>query len=221
VFESLTGIGLASAAGLNAYIPLIAIGVLSRFTDLITLPPGWQWLENGWVLAILAVLLAIEFVADKIPVIDHVNDAVQTFIRPTAGGLAFGATSGAQTVTVDDPGQFFTNNQWVPIVAGAAISLVVHVIKALARPVINASTVGFGAPVASTAEDATSIALSLVAILVPVLIILALIGLIVMFWLVMRWRRRRRAEKAELRRLRAAGGGRAGATTVTAVDPWA
>ena len=40
MFEVLTGAGLAAAAGLNAYIPLLAIGLLSRFTDLVSLPPG-------------------------------------------------------------------------------------------------------------------------------------------------------------------------------------
>jgi hypothetical protein len=212
----LTGIGLATAAGLNAYIPLLAIGLLARFTDLITLPPGWQWLENGWVIAILVVLLAIEFVADKIPIVDHINDVVQTFIRPTAGGLAFGATSGAQTVTVSDPSSFFSSHQWVPIVTGAAISLVVHVIKATARPVINAGTVGLGAPVASTAEDATSIVLAIVAILVPVLIVLMLVGLGIVFWLLLRLRRRRKLAKAARRQVPV---GR-GPTYPPPADPW-
>src|SRR5690242_15193476 len=123
VLESLTGLGLATSAGLNAYIPLLAIGLLARYTDLITLPPDWAWMENGWTLAMVAVLLAIEFVADKVPMIDHVNDVIQTFVRPTAGGLAFGAASSSQTVTVSDPGSFFTSHQWVPIVVGGAISL--------------------------------------------------------------------------------------------------
>ena len=67
--ELLTGFGLATAAGLNAYIPLLALGLLSRFTDLVTLPHGWAWLENGWVM-IVAALLAVEIVADKIPALD-------------------------------------------------------------------------------------------------------------------------------------------------------
>ena len=163
VLETLTGIGLATSAGLNAYIPLLMIGLLGRFTHLITLPSGWQWLENGWVLAILAVLLAIEMVADKIPIVDHVNDVVQTIVRPTAGGLAFGAASSSQTVTVSNPGDFFSSHQWLPIAAGILISFVVHSMKAAARPVINATTVGFGAPVASTAEDVFSVAMSFVA----------------------------------------------------------
>jgi cbb3-type cytochrome oxidase subunit 3 len=204
MLETLTGIGLATSAGLNAYIPLLLLGLLGRFTNLITLPSGWQWLENGWVLSILAVLLAIEVVADKIPVVDHINDVVQTIVRPTAGGLAFGAASGAQTVTVDNPGDFFTSNQWVPIVAGILISFVVHSMKAAARPVINATTVGFGAPVASTAEDAFSVAMSFAAILFPFLIVFFLIFLLWMFFAMRRRRRRKRREKADQEALRAA-----------------
>ena len=197
VLEVLTGVGLATSAGLNAYIPLLLLGVLGRFTDLITLPPGWTWLENGWVLAILAVLLAIEVVADKIPVVDHINDVVQTFVRPTAGGLAFGAASGAQTVTVSNPGDFFTSNQWVPIVAGILISFIVHSMKAAARPVINATTAGFGAPVASTAEDAFSVAMSFAAILFPFLIIFFLVFLLWVFFAMRRRRKRKKLEKAD------------------------
>jgi len=63
--ELLTGFGLATAAGLNAYIPILILGLLARFTDVITLPHAWSWLENGWVLTIVAVLLAVEVVADK------------------------------------------------------------------------------------------------------------------------------------------------------------
>ena len=149
------------------------------------------------MLAILAVLLAIEVVADKIPVVDHINDVVQTFVRPTAGGLAFGAASGAQTVTVSNPGDFFTSNQWVPIVAGILISFIVHSMKAAARPVINATTAGFGAPVASTAEDAFSVAMSFAAILFPFLIIFFLVFLLLVFFAMRRRRKRKKLEKAE------------------------
>ncbi|HET6482361.1 MAG TPA: DUF4126 domain-containing protein, partial [Actinoplanes sp.] len=102
MLEALTGTGLAASAGLNAYIPLLTMGLLARYTDAIDLPTGWSWLANGWTLLILALLLAIEVVADKIPVVDHVNDVVQTVVRPTAGGLAFGAGSSSETVTVSD-----------------------------------------------------------------------------------------------------------------------
>jgi hypothetical protein len=198
VLEVLTGIGLATSAGLNAYIPLLAVGLLGRFTGLIHLPGSWAWLTNGWVLAILAILLAIEFVADKIPIVDHVNDVVQTIVRPTAGGLAFGAASSAQTVTVSDPSSFFSTHQWVPIAAGVVISFLIHSAKASARPVVNASTAGFGAPVVSTIEDILSVVMSLVAIIFPVLIVLFLI-LLVWLFVVLRRRRRRRKEAKRAR----------------------
>jgi len=198
VLEALTGTGLAASAGLNAYIPLLVMGLLARFSDLIDLPAGWSWLSNGWVLVILAVLLAVEVVADKVPVVDHFNDVVQTVVRPTAGGLAFGAGSASQTVTVSDPGSFFGSHQWVPVAAGVLIALCVHGVKAAARPVVNVSTAGFGAPVASTIEDIGSVLMSVLAILMPVLV---LVGLALLAWgtvLVVRRRRRRRAERAAM-----------------------
>jgi hypothetical protein len=202
LLEALTGTGLATAAGLNAYIPLLIVGLLSRFTDLVTLPSGWRWLQNPWVLVILGVLLAIEVVADKVPVVDHVNDVVQTVVRPTAGGLVFGATSSAQTVTVSDPDTFFSHHRWVPVLAGIALALVVHGTKAAARPVINGLTLGTGAPVASTIEDGVSVSVSLVAILLPVLVLFFLAGLVALIvWLVRR-RRSRSRSRVQPRELR-------------------
>ncbi|MER7278184.1 DUF4126 domain-containing protein [Dactylosporangium sp. NPDC000244] len=196
MLESLTGLGLATSAGLNAYIPLLAIGVLARYTELITLPSNWQWMENGWTLTIVAILLAIEFVADKVPMLDHVNDVIQTFIRPTAGGLAFGAASSSETVTVTDPGSFFTSHQWVPIVVGGAISLGVHGMKAVSRPVINATTVGFGAPIVSTIEDFFSVFLSVIAIVLPIVVLLFMLLLFLGFGWLLRRRKKRKEEKA-------------------------
>jgi len=198
--ETLTGVGLATSAGLNAYIPLLILSLLGRYTDMVNLPTQWAWLENGWVTGILAVLLVIEFVADKIPVVDHINDVVQTVIRPTSGGLAFGAASSSETVTVTDPGSFFSGNQWVPILAGMVISLIVHGFKAAARPVVNVSTAGLGAPVASTAEDIMSVFLSFIAIILPVLII---VFMVIFVWgaiAIVRRRRRRREERLAAQR---------------------
>ncbi len=199
VLEALTGIGLSASAGLNAWIPLLAIGLLNRYTNLISLPSGWTWLSNGWILTILVVLLVIEMVADKVPVVDSVNDAIHTVVRPTAGGLAFGASADASTVTVSDPGSFFSSHQWVAVVSGVLIALFVHLMKASARPVINTFTGGVGAPVVSTAEDVTSAGLSLIAIIVPILVVIFLIG----FAFFVIWARKRigarRARKRELR----------------------
>jgi hypothetical protein len=191
--ELLTGLGLATAAGLNAYIPLLALGLLARFTDLVTLPHGWAWLENGWVMAIAAVLLAVEVVADKVPALDSVNDAIQTFVRPTAGGIVFGSGTAAQTNAVTDPGAFATSGQWIPIVIGVVIALVVHLTKTAVRPVANVATAGVAAPVLSTFEDITSVGLVFAAILLPVLVLVAVAVLIWAAVALLRRRRRRAA----------------------------
>ena len=192
--ELLTGLGLATASGLNAYIPLLALGLLSRFTDLVTLPHGWVWLENGWVMAIVAVLLVIEIVADKIPALDSINDAIQTFVRPTSGGIVFGSGTAAQTHAVTDPGAFAQSGQWVPIVVGVLVALVVSLTKSAVRPAANVATAGVAAPVLSTIEDGISVGLVFLAILIPVVVLVVLAALV---WAVVKlWRRRRRRQKA-------------------------
>lgn len=193
--ELLTGFGLATAAGLNAYIPLLALGLLSRFTDLVTLPAGWAWLENGWVMAIVAVLLAVEVVADKIPALDSVNDIVQTFVRPTAGGIVFGSGTAAQTAAVTDPGAFASSGQWIGVVIGIVTALIVSLTKSAVRPVANIGSAGMAAPVLSTAEDVTSVGLVFVSILLPLLVLVALAAVAVA--VVQVWRRRRRRAQPE------------------------
>lgn len=192
--ELLTGLGLATAAGLNAYIPMLALGLLSRFTDLITLPHGWAWLENGWVMTIVAVLLVIEIVADKIPALDSVNDTIQTFVRPTAGGIVFGSGTAAQTHAVTDPGAFAQSGQWIPIAVGAVVALVVSLTKSTVRPVANVATAGVAAPVLSTIEDGFSVGLVFLAILVPVAVLVVLALMVWGFIKLLRRRRRRNAE---------------------------
>ncbi|MFZ2963367.1 MAG: DUF4126 domain-containing protein [Rhodoglobus sp.] len=196
MLEVLTGSGLAVAAGLNAYIPLLTLGLAGRFLDFVVLPAGWAWLENEWVLIILGVLLVIEVVADKIPVVDSVNDWLQTIVRPVAGGIAFGTGSASQTAVVTDPSSFFTSSAWVPVAIGVVLALATHVTKMASRPVLNAATVGAAAPVVSTAEDIGSIILSFLALLIPVLVIVAIGGVVVGFVLLFRRRARRKREAA-------------------------
>jgi len=192
--ELLTGFGLATAAGLNAYIPLLALGLLSRFTDLVTLPHAWAWLENGWVMSIVAALLVVEVVADKVPALDSVNDIVQTFVRPTAGGIVFGSGTAAQTSAVTDPGAFVQSGQWIPIAIGVVTALVVSLTKSTVRPVANVATAGVAAPVLSTIEDVASVGLVFLAILLPVLVLVAVVLIAwAAFALIRRRRRKQRA----------------------------
>jgi len=192
MIAALTGMGLSAAAGLNAYIPFLIVALVARFTDVITLPATYAWIESWWAIGIGSVLLLSEVVLDKIPAVDSVNDAVQTFIRPAMGGLVFAATAAAADL---DSSAWMAAHPWVGIVLGVVVSGLVHTGKKAASAVVNMGTAGFGAPVVSTAEDGASVGLSLAALFAP---LLCLVALILLAWVliagslrVRRWRRRR------------------------------
>lgn len=194
MLASLTGLGLSAAAGLNAWIPLLVVGVLGRYTEVVTLPESSRWLESGWVLGIGALLLAAEVVLDKVPGVDHLNDLVQTLVRPAVGGAIFAATAAAEQA---DASSWMQEHQWVGWALGIVVAGLVHAGKAGARPVVNVSTVGMGTPVVSALEDATSLGMSLIAVFFPVLVVAALL---LLAWagyaLLRRARRRRRRQPA-------------------------
>lgn len=186
---ALGGLGLASSAGLNAFIPALLTAVLARYTDLVTLPPEFEFLSSGWVLATLVALLAVEEVVDKIPGVDHLNDVVQTLVRPVSGAVLFAAGSE----------EAFGDRTWLALGVGFVAALGVHATKAAGRGVVNVSTGGVGAPVASLTEDALSLVGAVVAIVAPILV-LAFIALFAWaLWVILRRRRARRARRAAAR----------------------
>jgi hypothetical protein len=194
MLASLTGLGLSAAAGLNAYIPLLLVGVLARFTDVITLPGPYRWIQSGWAIGVVSVLLLAELVLDKVPVVDHVNDAVQTLVRPTVGGVIFAAAAAASQA---DASSWMQDHPWVGVLLGVAVAGIVHATKATARPLVNATTVGTATPVVSAAEDAASLAMSLVAVFLPVLVVVVLLLLAwAAYAMVRRGRSRRRRSAA-------------------------
>ena len=171
--------GLSASAGLNAYIPLLVVALLAKFTDLITLNSPWNTLESWWVIGVLVLLSVVEFFADKLPAVNHVNDIIQTIIRPVAGAIVFAAS--AQIITDVHP--------VLAMVMGLLVAGAVHTVKALAvRPAITATTAGVGNVPASIAEDILSTVLSIIAAITPVLIavILVLGAALVVWWI---WRR--------------------------------
>ncbi|MFI7704764.1 DUF4126 domain-containing protein [Nonomuraea sp. NPDC049480] len=196
MLAALTGAGLSTAAGLNAYIPLLVVGVLSNVTDAVKLPDGYAWLSNWGVLAVIAVLLLAEMVLDKVPAVDSVNDAIQTVVRPASGGVVFSATSAAAEL---ENSTWMTENPWAGWLLGIVLALAVHAVKAAARPVVNAGTAGVGAPVLSTVEDAGSLGMSLIAVFTPILVIVALLLLAGLAWWLIRKVRRFRARRRAAR----------------------
>ncbi len=171
--------GLSASAGLNAYIPLLVVALLARFTNLIKLSTPWDTLSSWWIIALLLVLSLLEFFADKIPVVNHVNDAIQTFIRPVAGAILFAAS--AHVITDMHP--------VLSLAAGLLVAGSVHAVKALAvRPAITAATAGAGNVPVSVAEDAIATIISIVSVVVPVL--LTVIIVLICAWFILKiWRR--------------------------------
>ena len=196
MLAALTGAGLSAAAGLNAYIPFILVALIARFTDVINLPHQYAWIESNWAIGIAAVLLVSEVVLDKVAIVDSINDAVGTFVRPATGGLIFAATTAAEDF--EKGSTFMADNPWVGVILGIITAGIVHTGKAVSRPVVNAGTGGLGAPVVSTAEDGAALTLSVVAIFLPVLVIFLL--LLLLWGMFALWRRgyNRRKRRDEL-----------------------
>lgn len=178
----LTGFGLASAAGLNAYIPLLLLGVAGRlgYADL---GAPYSVLSSNVGIAILVVLLAIELLADKVPGVDHVNDIVNTIVRPAAGGLLFLTSTGAGQL---DPA--------LAALLGLLTAGSIHATKASFRPLVTVTTGGVGNPIVSVIEDVLALVATLLAIFAPLLVAVFLVLLIigaVVFWRRLRARRAR------------------------------
>ncbi len=175
----LSAFGLSASAGLNAYIPLLVVALVTRYTDWLELASPWDNISNGWVIAAIVVLSAVEFFADKVPAVNHINDAIQSVIRPAAGAVLFAAST--QVVTDLNP--------VVGLIAGLLVAGSVHAAKsAVARPAVTATTGGAGNVPVSIAEDILATVLSILSIVVPIIIgaLIILLTAFVVWWL---WRR--------------------------------
>lgn len=180
-----TGLGLATASGLNAYLPLLTIGVFARL-GWIELASPFDMLSNVFVLLIIAALAVLDFAGDKLPAVDSVLHAAGLIISPIAGMILALASQGevAQISPV------------LVAIAGVVAAGGTHVARAAARPVVTTATAGTGNVVVSAVEDGAALALSLLALLVPVLAVILIVILAVIAFrffgrAVAVWRRRR------------------------------
>ncbi len=175
--ETLTAIAVALgagwASGLNAYAAVLVLGLAQRL-GLVTLSHDLQVLESPWVLGVAAILFALNFLADKIPYIDSINDVLQTFVRIPAGVLlAYGATGGLSPE--------------ISIIAGllgGTLAAGTHIAKTGSRALINGSPEPFSNVLASLGEDVTVFGGLALAIAHPItfLCLLALF-VVVLIWL--------------------------------------
>jgi uncharacterized membrane protein len=186
LFGIMTAFGLSASAGLNAYIPLLVVGVIGHYTDWINLNPPYDWLANPWVLIVVGILLIIEMLADKIPAVNHVNDIIQTGIRPAAGAVIFAASANAVTNV----------HPIIAIICGLLVAGSVHTVKSAAiRPAVTATTGGTANVPVSIAEDLVATVLSILSIVIPVLVgVFLVLFLALVIWLI--WRRSQHKQQA-------------------------
>ena len=183
VEQILVGVSLASAAGLRAFLPLLALALGARF-HVVPLNGPFSWLHSNTAIVVLAVATVAEMLADKVPLVDHALDALQTVIRPLAGAFAVAATQGHL-----DP----VAAGVVGLVVGAPLAGSVHAAKGGTRLASSAATLGIASPFLSVGEDVTTLVLSLLALFVPVLAFVLVVILFFFGWRL--WRRTRRPKR--------------------------
>lgn len=174
---------LSAAAGLRAFLPLLAAGILSR-VGVVELGEGYAFIGSAPALVCFGLATVIEVVGDKFPAVDHLLDLAGTFIRPLAGSLL----AAAVMWQIDEP-------LWalaLGVIVGAPTALAPHAAKAATRGISTATTAGLGSPVLSTLEDVAALAITALAILLPILTAILLVLAVFVAW---RWWSRRRARK--------------------------
>jgi hypothetical protein len=183
VLAILLGLGLSASTGLNTFIPLLLLSGAARFNIAgVELGQKFDWLTSDIGLTVLIVAAVAEIIADKVPAVDHFLDSIGTFIRPAAATIASAAVLTGANV---DP----TVAAIVGFVVGTPTSLAFHSLKAGTRVASTATTFGCANPVLSVVEDVFSVAFSILAIFLPLLVPFALALAVYLLWRT--WKRTR------------------------------
>lgn len=169
-------VAVCFAAGLNVYGTVAALGLISR-AGLVVLPGELGLISSWWVIGACLALYAIEFVADKIPLVDLVWNILQTFVRvPVAGLLAYNALPAL------DPAW-----QLAAGAAGASLALVAHSAKTALRTAATSSPEPVSNIGLSLVEDFSALALVWFATQYPFLAAGIALVLLVTVVIVTRW----------------------------------
>ena len=166
-------IALAACAGLRAWLPLLMAGGLAR-AGMLDLGESFRFLSSNKALALFAVATVLEILGDKVPVVDHALDALSTVLRPAAGAMLAASIFGR----IVDPLQAVA----LGLAIGAPTALVPHAGKAALRGISTTFTAGLANPLLSLVEDAATIVLFALAVVVPlaVAVALTLVGILLL-----------------------------------------
>ena len=182
-----TPFGLAFASGLNAYLPLLAFAFSVRWLHLYTVNPQFAFITHTWFIVVLAILTLLDFVADKIPLVDHLWNAIHAVVRPIAGAAVAVAASGhALTVgrTLDVMGSALVAyiafpvaavGQLVILIIGGVLAALSHTTKSTARLVSTLTTAGFLNIALSLGEDIVVIIIVLLSLFASSVVLILLV----------------------------------------------
>jgi hypothetical protein len=168
--------GASWVSGINLYAAVATLGLLGRFAHL-KLPGDLDVVTNWWVIGVALVLFVIEFIADKIQLVDSVWDIIHTFIRIPAGAVLAATAFG----------DFDRSVQVIALLLGGGLALSSHGTKAATRALINTSPEPVSNIVVSLSEDLLAVVTVAAAVFLPVVVFLIIaVGLIFSFWLLPR-----------------------------------
>lgn len=198
-----TPFGLAFASGLNAYLPMLAFSLAVRWLKLYTVNQHFAFVTQGWFIVVLVILTILDFVANKIPIIDHGWSAIHTFVRPIAGAVVAlvasshalppGTASGQAQPEVA-PVAFSAIpiagvGLLVILIIGAALAILSHTAKSTTRLFSTIATAGTFNAVLSLVEDALVLIVILLSLFASAIMFIALV--LLMLFLVPRFMRTR------------------------------
>lgn len=181
----------AFASGVNVYATVAVIGLSSRF-GVVSLPDQYRVFENPWVIGLALVMYAVEFIADKVPWVDTVWDALHTVIRPVGGALVAVATLGDAA----------PSTKALIAVLGGSVAMTTHLTKAGTRAVVNTSPEPFSNWALSLIEDVFVVGLTwfamqhpVIATVVALVLLIVIVALAATIWRAVRRRFSRAGEQ--------------------------
>jgi hypothetical protein len=169
-------LGFSFAAGINLYATVAILGLAAHY-DWVDLPPQYRVFDNRGIIGAAIILYVVEFIADKIPWVDSLWDAIHTVIRPAGGAMIAVASIGHAQPWV----------QAFAAIAGATLATSTHVAKAGTRAAANASPEPFSNWALSFAEDGFVLGLGLLALTHPIAAGFVVFAALVVIVLALRW----------------------------------
>ncbi len=156
------GIALAATAGMRAFLPLLVLGIAARMGRF-EIGAGYHWLSTDMALITFGIAVVAETLADKIPLVDHALDTVQTIVKPAVGTIV----AAAMFVQLSP-----FHATLLGLAVGGTVATGVHLAKAKARALSTLTTGTMLNPILSFIEDVVSTVIAVVAVLAPVLALL-------------------------------------------------